>query len=407
MPLIFVHGVNNRRSKPGFERNVQARSSLFRKFLLTDLKAPDEALILNPYWGDDGADFRWGLACLPDWDTKAAPLGRATPGTGIAAVAAVGLAAAPAASPDAVLTEIAKSPSTETSGPSFIRAVDLMFSASMRAAEIDEESDLATLAKHAMAYAFSEPEPQWVKSVRDDRELVTRLKREVETFTQRPAATEAGPVGLGVSDVWGNVRAGVDRLIVEAGNLVGKTVWNTARDLAAPTVAHFLGDVVVYQSKRGTPSSPGPIPKVIIDDLEKASSVRSERDPLIVVGHSLGGVICYDILTAFRGDIHVDILCTVGSQVGLFEEMKVFVASDDQVPGPGRQKVSPPPNVPHWINIFDFNDILSFELSPLMDGVTDYPYPTGELLNAHGAYFGQPAFHQRLSRRVQEALGKV
>jgi hypothetical protein len=125
----------------------------------------------------------------------------------------------------------------------------------------------------------------------------------------------------------------------------------------------------------------------------------------VVVGHSLGGVIGYDILTSFARDLRVDAFVTVGSQVGLFEELKLFLASDRAIPREGSTKISLPPSVRHWLNVYDGNDVMSYRLSPLVDGVVEFRYATGELLAAHGAYFGQPRFHQRLAERLSNIVG--
>ena len=52
------------------------------------------------------------------------------------------------------------------------------------------------------------------------------------------------------------------------------------------------------------------------------------NEPLVVIGHSLGGVISMDLLSHFRTDIDVDLFVTIGSQVAHFEEMKLYHASD-------------------------------------------------------------------------------
>jgi hypothetical protein len=92
--------------------------------------------------------------------------------------------------------------------------------------------------------------------------------------------------------------------------------------------AQFLGDVFQYLDKRGDKGAPGPIVKKVLGEFRVARDARTSDDPkLIVFGHSLGGVISYDILTYFDPSIQVDVLITVGSQVALFEEMALYRAS--------------------------------------------------------------------------------
>jgi pimeloyl-ACP methyl ester carboxylesterase len=140
----------------------------------------------------------------------------------------------------------------------------------------------------------------------------------------------------------------------------------------------------------------------VADALEEASRRVSDDDPhLIVVAHSMGGNIVYDLLTHYRPDLRVDVLATVGSQVAFFEELKLFMESDPSVPSSGADRVPRPANVDRWINIFDRNDILSFTTSGVFDGVEDYEYSTGEgILLAHTTYFLRPSFHDRLGDRL-------
>lgn len=123
----------------------------------------------------------------------------------------------------------------------------------------------------------------------------------------------------------------------------------------------------------------------------------------MVVAHSMGGNIVYDLLTHFRPNLVVDSLVTVGSQVGLFEELKLFAASRADIPGPGVDRVPKPPGVQRWVNVVDDCDPLAFRAAPVFDGVEDYTYPSGALW-AHTAYMAQPHFHRRLADRLGGAV---
>ena len=58
---------------------------------------------------------------------------------------------------------------------------------------------------------------------------------------------------------------------------------------------------------------------------------RTPDDPLIIVGHSMGGIILYDLFTSYvptlMNDLVVDHYVTVGSQVGFMQEMDHFPAN--------------------------------------------------------------------------------
>jgi hypothetical protein len=131
-------------------------------------------------------------------------------------------------------------------------------------------------------------------------------------------------------------------------------------------------------------------------------------DPhLIVIGHSMGGNIMYDILSHFLPQLHpdtnVDLFVTVGSQVALFEELKLFAASDRSIPvNPQLDRVAKPSLVDRWLNVFDLNDVFAFTTEGVFGGTRDFHYSTGKgLLKAHSAYFILPSFHRRLAEQLR------
>jgi hypothetical protein len=71
MPLVFVHGVNNRRGDMPEEQQVfdNATALLSQQFTKTAfaqrVAAPDGLAVFTPYWGDLGVTFARNLACLP------------------------------------------------------------------------------------------------------------------------------------------------------------------------------------------------------------------------------------------------------------------------------------------------------------------------------------------------------
>ncbi len=116
----------------------------------------------------------------------------------------------------------------------------------------------------------------------------------------------------------------------------------------------------------------------------------------------MGGNIVYDLLTSTSRPWHVDALVTVGSQVAVVEELKLFASSDKNVPNPTTPKVARPGNVSRWINVFDTMDVLGFAASRVFANVEDYAFTTGHAW-AHGGYFVEPVFHARLAKRLKTA----
>src|SRR5690242_15495934 len=67
MPIVFVHGVANRKG-PEYDNGVKAREAFLTQIVIPDLGLdPATVKIHSPYWGDDGVKFRWKQASLPDF----------------------------------------------------------------------------------------------------------------------------------------------------------------------------------------------------------------------------------------------------------------------------------------------------------------------------------------------------
>jgi len=141
--------------------------------------------------------------------------------------------------------------------------------------------------------------------------------------------------------------------------------------------------------------------------LNKAwSNSRAKNEPVVLIGHSLGGVILYDLISNPSGsdlaaDFKASLLLTVGSQVGVFEEFKLYESSKADFSAANNRKVPRLGNIESWMNVFDPVDLLSFRCAPIFEGATDYVFSsvTG-LLSAHSAYFGRPQFYARLRERL-------
>lgn len=400
MPIVFVHGVNNRMDDPGYE----TRRRLIERFLKDHLsgatvngKALATANTAFPYWGDLATKFAWNMASVPPMNDGAQALGSVDEDMR-AIVATI----------HDRLGELApgqEQPLTAVAEKSLSDAVELI-SDILLSTPIEEDGDAESIAKFvadAQTYAEQNPAPAWLAGVTTDQQLIAELL---------PRVTEAHPVK---GDVLGNpfqkignwlgaaankVKTAVKKAVVAAidrtGDYASTKVLGSTRISLNGTLGRFFGDIFVYLDERGDIAKPGAIPERILPDL-----VEKATEPLVIVGHSLGGVITYDLLTHYIPNRQVDLLVTVGSQISHFEEMKRFHVSDRNVPSNGVPKVGRPRNVKHWINIFDPVDIFSYACEPVFDGVKDYDYDTRTyVIKAHGAYFDQKRFYVRLRDRI-------
>lgn len=119
----------------------------------------------------------------------------------------------------------------------------------------------------------------------------------------------------------------------------------------------------------------------------------------------MGGNIIYDILSNIEKNLKVDVLVTVGSQVGLFEELGLLGSRNSpRLHNAIRKKPVCPPNIGKWLNVFDPDDILGFSCGGILKDVTDWKYSTGTAFPfTHGHYFLLPSFYQKLAARIKEA----
>jgi hypothetical protein len=241
---------------------------------------------------------------------------------------------------------------------SLSQAIDLLWaSAADRLQAPNEVSSMATLAIQAADYAKSNPRPPWLKTVGNDREFVEALSEKVTSWQSvgNVSTTEA----FGADSDWNPLIAARNRLGQLAQQVSLKNVFDFARRRAVESVGYLIGDIFFYLGQRGTKAEPGVIVKTVIAQLEEAKAAVIDKDKyLIVIAHSLGGEILYDILTYYRPDIQVDLFLTVGSQVGLFEELKLFHSSDPKIPNKAGDKAARPVNIRHWSNVYDLNDLL-------------------------------------------------
>ncbi len=174
-------------------------------------------------------------------------------------------------------------------------------------------------------------------------------------------------------------------------------------------VITFFGDVLNYIHTRGTASKPGTIPGRVLTVLQEAEQNKRARsnEPLIVLSHSMGGQIIYDLLTYFlpsldeRQRVRIDFWCSAVSQIGLFEEMKLFLASDpchgpgNPVPFPDRRLLG------KWWNVWETNDLLSFTVRDIIANVDDEPFDSGlPVTEAHTGCIRLPAFYTAFADKL-------
>jgi pimeloyl-ACP methyl ester carboxylesterase len=400
MPLVFVHGVANRDS-PDFRENRFERDEFFRALVLRPMGLDDARVtILNPYWGGEAVNFRWGNASVPDPRELLESFGADGDTEGIENAAQM-LAAHSSGSTD--ILSIARA--------SLRSAVDIIWSSSMQGDTSREgAAALADSYLRVSAYAQANPHPAWLDTAGEGN-FTDQLLFHSAGWQANPGAAAGveheseewesfGRGGLG-----DRIREGFRRVVFATGALGTDALFMAVRRRVHAGAALFVGDVFRYiQTREDGSGRPGKIVQIVTEALRAADAARHPRDDpqMILIGHSLGGVIAYDVLTYFDRAIEIDVFVTVGSQVALFEEMSLYKSSRAGVPpNPPADRLSRPPNVKRWLNVLDYNDLFAFRAEPVFAGVDDYLYQTGfGAMGAHSGYFRQASFYERLGEHL-------
>jgi hypothetical protein len=393
VPVIFVHGVNTRKG-PGYDAGVQVKTT-FLKTCLKGAKINGKTFgaintIDFPYWGDLATSFAWNMASLPRGEMQ--DLGGPTDAEIKVLLAHIR---------DALPQDMGSEPLVALAKRNFGNAVEMVCAMALDGTPTGMETDMAEFVVAAQGYAAANPNPPWLAATTTDFQFLGNLSQAVEGqaniqpqgFSKILTALNFVAAKL-KSAAMGMAGKAVDK----AGDFASTKLLSWTRESLNAQLGRFFGDIFIYFNTRGDKNAPGPIPKRILDALDAAADVVGE--PLVIIGHSLGGVITFDLLGYCRPELQVDLFITVGSQVAHFEEIKLFKTSDPVIKGPA--KAATPANIMHWINVYDEVDIFSYAAKAVFDRVDlDARYDTQTyVIKAHGAYFDQARFYQRLRDRI-------
>lgn len=413
MPLIFVHGVSNRDDGSGaYPRHVARRDALIRRYILDPLAHKggelSEIEIVSPYWGKYGANFHWNCASIP------APVGIEDLGDTVGMMEAERifaqtveeLAGPGSRSIDGDATRIKQAAEqnlervVETLLASMLEELNLAVEGVEGAETVGRREALLLIAGEEVA---TDPATrQAVARASTDEEVMALLRAAIleryESLLQEEALAQGEMTrGLGgLSDALAGLRERVDEGLNRLGDapkrLATLPTLAPLRGTLHREVMIFLGDAMGYLSQRDFPNRETARQEVMATILDAPRHHPDE--PLIIMTHSMGGNIAYDILSHYTPELKVDVLITVGGQVGQFEELKLFRGSDLTLGSPNRVK-SLQPRVRAWLNIYDPADPFSFLVEPVFEGALDVAYNTGEnVLEAHSGYFKRPSFYK-------------
>ncbi|MCU1156872.1 hypothetical protein JAK41_01620 [Stenotrophomonas maltophilia] len=390
MPFVFVHGVNNRKGA-AHDREEQVRAAFLREIVAPVVGIDPEHPVFAPYWGGDGVTFWRNLEVIPrgrEFETFGSDDMELPPSLGI------GVADGAIQSGDTFDALARRRPDV---------AIDLLFDTALDNASSETEIKALATAYRLAQNRLTKLSTPWLDTSTQDN-VLNQIFDVISPY-------KAGGVESFGGSLWGLLEEGAKRLALLGPDQLSHALVAVSRRSLTQKVASFIGDAFRYLVERGDGTRPGVIAASVLQSLHQASELSRETgEPLVVICHSFGGEIVYDILTHYAegSDLEIDVWVTVGSQVGLFEEMSLLWTSPgrtDQGAVP-RGAISSPQRAKRWLNIIDTNDVLGFLVSPTFTGeapdtVHDFKYNTGfPVTGAHSGYFKWPSFYKRLAQRI-------
>jgi hypothetical protein len=441
VPLVFVHGVNTRNTDEDYARSVAARRTMFEHFVVPKLQTrfASFAVAEDIYWGDLGVGFAWNLRAVPP--TKVLQSLGPVPDDG-QNLDVLALAADATSAPGGVQSLGAQQPlaaAAKRDPAALIRAVFATDADKFAPREMSPRSapiDPATAKKAASegehlglmliaADLFADDaaaKPELVAGATDSEVLdkikdgVTgRYRQLVEQRNKAAAAAVVQHLGEGgnpigwVTDHLSNLLDAAKEATKSAAATTGRAanllLLKGMRDGLNRRTLRFIGDVFVYLH-HGKTRNPAIFDRVKsgLLAINGRRNDQGEREPYILVTHSFGSEIIYDLLTSGAlSDLTIDLWVTVGAQTSLFAEMLLY----DKLPViPANTSdfvLGRPANVNKWINIYDAADVLSYLHEPIFgkEAVADIQIRAqANTTNAHGHYFLVPDFFQKIADAI-------
>ncbi len=372
LQIVFVHGVNVRDSDE-YKKLVEERDKRFKKYAFKG----NEVTIQNPYWGQHGANPKFNLASIPGEKQESLAMGGLE-----------GDLSGNALSNDMLIT------SAKANFMAVVNSLSLSL-------DENDPNEMA-LSEALVEYALDQNDqiPLWLNEMNTDDDFLERLQIEAQAMI--PSDEEEVDLGIGAIDLFKKAR---QKIVGGFSNLVNGPAVKGTRAFT-PQLVRFIGDVFSYLKDGDLRTK---IRQEIESDiLTAAQSAQQNGEKLVLIGHSMGGVILYDMLSdpewqkkmkmELNSPLQVDLFISIGSQPGLFEELNLFQSS---VPG---EKGEKPVGVDLWWNIYDRVDILSFAAEKIFNDVVDLEADTiAGILQAHNAYLKSQVVLQKLHRRMKDA----
>lgn len=422
MPILFVHGVGVR-DESGFPQI----ESLLRRFVAPILapNAPQHVLIKQAFWGDNAAHFAWNRAS----QQKGRVFGQGGTNestdnvqqTLLLASVANKVKDAPSSGGSSTVVTTGR---TNTTGPlERLSKLSPEQLSDLASSLIDQEplERFGSTKNKAIALIAADDvahDPQTFAKFegKTEQEEVYIFQSLVQNRYDQLIRDESEVIGQGAIQWLQNFAPRTAEVLGRTVDAPGYVVGRLASEFRTPLntfLTNFTGDVFEYLRRRGDSQNPGRIPLIVLEALKSLRDEAPHTEPLLLLSHSMGGQITYDLVTHFLpnakdsaklapyANLKIDFWCATASQVALFEELKLFLASDPNINETTGKVKFDTPHVDRWWNVWDYNDFVSYTAQDIFSSVDDGAYDSGMfLLQAHGGYLARPSFYRQLARKI-------
>ncbi len=195
---------------------------------------------------------------------------------------------------------------------------------------------------------------------------------------------------------------------------VGERVHFELRTRLIPGFAKGAGDVLIYQDRAHRTEIAAIVREKLRsagEELGQGTRLGSADQPALVIGHSLGGIIAFDLAVTDDDPIHWQAMVTFGSQSAI---LHILSPRGGQIEpyqtGPPAVKVSLPSTIGRWTNLWEPWDPLAFYASNVFDDagadrVTDVriPHLNPVELWSHSSYWTQAESFEAIGKALIEA----
>jgi len=126
-------------------------------------------------------------------------------------------------------------------------------------------------------------------------------------------------------------------------------------------VSKYFKDLDIYYSKKVTNEN-GHIGLVhdLIRERLVAKLKEHKNDDIMLISHSMGSIIAFDVLTFLAPEIRINTFITIGSPLGLPVVISKIASEHKQMRNTTRLMSTPPGIFNNWINFSDILDKVAF-----------------------------------------------